>query len=212
MGLFYLLVHRLLGPRPALLASIILAVSFWHIQLSRLVLPTMLPSLLMAASDPGAAMEQITAYSITASQEYQDLQGIPEQTRYLAASVARTTVRVFFGALGSGETLLDAITGLLALVGLLVCAARWRERGHALLLAFFGAGIVLAGLTTGEGLHARLVVALPAAFAAAGFGLHWTMTWMKGRLSDRVVYGFAVVVIVLIAYVNLDSYFDAAQS
>ena len=180
--------------------------SLWHIQLSRLVLPTMLSSLLTVASDPGAALEQVAAYSITASQEYQDLQGIPEQTRYLAASVARTAARVFFGALGGGETLLDAITGLLALVGLLVGVARWRERGHALLLAFFGAGVVLAGLTTGEGLYGRLVVALPAAIAAAGFGLHWTMTWMKGRLSERVVYGFAVVVIVLIAYVNLDSY------
>ena len=296
-ALFYLLTRRLLGVRPALFASVILALSFWHIQFSRLILPTILmlvaalaaanllaaaidekrndvrrrtlaaaagllvgltpyidssfpilvaalalfclvqlaregqhsgevavalwlsaaaaalPHLFIAASDPGAALEQITAYSITASQEYQGFQGITEQTRFLAASVANAVVRVFFGAFG-GETarLLDAITGLLALVGLLVAAARWRERGHVFLLALFGVGIVLAGLTTEEGLYARLVVALPATLAGAGFGLHWAMTWLKGRFSDPVLYGFAALLIALIAYMNLSAYFGVDPS
>ena len=292
VGLLYLLIRRLMGVRPALLASAIFAVSFWHIHLSRLVLPTMLtltaglavanllaaaldetrsdarrrilaiaaglvlgstpyvdngfpilvaavalfcaarlaggdrralqvvavlwiaaavaalPYLFIVASDPGAAFERVTAHSITASREYQDLQGIPEQTRHAAGSVASTAARVFFGAFGGEQTrLLDAVSGLLALVGLLACAARWRERGPALLLAFFGAGVVLAGLTTGEGLYGRLYAALPAALAAAGFGLHWTMTWMRGRFPGRAVYGFAIAAVVLIAYFNLDYYF-----
>ena len=283
--------------RPALFASVILALSFWHLQFSRLILPTILmlvaalaaanllaaaidekcndvrrrtlaaaagllvgltpyidssfsilfaavalfclvqlaregrhageiagvlwlsaaaaalPYLFIAVSDPGAALEQVTANSITAGQEYQDLQGITEQTRYLAASVAKTVVRVFFGALG-GETarLLDAITGLLALVGLLVAATRWRERGPMLLLVLFVVGVALAGLTIEEGIFGRLVVAAPAALAAAGLGLHWIMTWIEGRLSARAIYGLAAVLLLLVAYANLDSYFGAGPA
>jgi len=296
-GLFYLLVRRLLGVRPALFASAMLAVSLWHIQFSRLILPTMpmlcaalgaatlfaaalderrsgsrrrtlaivagllvgltpyidssfpillaavalycmaqvalereyagevaaalwiaaavaaLPYLLIAASDPGPALEQFTGYSITASHEYQALQGIPEQTRYLAASIADMVGRVFFGAFGEEHhMLLDAFTGLLALAGLLVCAIRFQDRGHMLLLTFFAAGVVLAGLTTEHGVYGRLVVAMPAAFAAAGFGLHWTLTWMQGRFSDRAVYAFPVLLVALIAYMNLDAYFGAGAT
>ena len=296
-GLFYMLIRRLLGTRPALFASVVLALSFWHLQFSRLVLPTMLmlaaglaaaillnaaldethrgvrrrflaaaaglvvgltpyidnsfpilvaavalfclvqlaresrhagevasalwlaaaaaalPYLFVIAPDPGAALEQVTAYSITATQEYQDLHGITEQTRYLAANVASAIVRVFFSAFGGDQTrLLDAVTGPLAVVGLLVSASRWRERGHVFLLAFFGVGVVLAGLTTEEGVYARLVVALPAALAAAGLGLHWAMTWLKGRFSDPVLYGFAALLIALIAYMNLSAYFGAGPS
>ena len=296
-GLLYLLIHRLLGVRPAVFASVILALSFWHLQFSRFILPTMLmlaaglaaanllaaaldetssdvrrrtlaataglavgltpyidgsfpilvaavalfclaqaalgnehageiaaalgiaaaaaalPYLLVAASDPGAALEQIAGYSITTSREYHELQGIVEQTRYLAASVASMVGRVLFGAFGGEHTrLLDAFTGLLALVGLLAVATRWRERGHMLVLALFGAGVVLAGLTTEHGVYGRLVVAAPAALAAAGFGLHWTMTWMEGRFSGRAVYGFATLLVALIAYMNLGPYFGAGAT
>ena len=292
VALFYLLTRRLLGMRPALFASLILALSLWHLQFSRLVLPTILmlvavlaaanllaaaldetrsdlrrgalaasaglvvgltpyidssfpillvavalfclaqvalekeyagevatvlwiaaalvalPYLFIAASDPGAALDQLTDYSVTASQDYQALQGIPEQTRYLAAGVANMVGRIFFGAFG-GESirLLDAITGILALVGLLVSAIRWRERGHMLLLALFAAGVVLAGLTIEQGIYGRLVVAVPAALAASGFGLYWTLTWMEGRLSRPALYGLTALLVVLIGYVNLNAYF-----
>ena len=296
-GLFYLLVRRLLGVRPALFASAMLALSLWHLQFSRLILPTMpmlcaalgaasliaaaldearngvrrktlaagaglavgltpyidssfpilivavalyciaqvalerenagevsaalwiaaavaaLPYLFIAASDPGAAMEQVTGYSITATQQFRDLQGIPEQTRYLAASIADMVGRVFFGAFGGEHRmLLDAFTGLLALAGLLVFAVRWQERGHTLLLTFFVAGVVLAGLTTEHGVYGRLVVAMPAAFAGAGFGLHWVLTWMEGRFSGRAIYGSAALLVALIAYSNLDTYFGAGAT
>ncbi len=297
VALFYLLTRRLLGMRPALFASVILALSLWHLQFSRLTLPTTLmlaamlaaanllaaalgetrsdsrrrtlaiaaglvagltpyvdssfsiflaavaifcfaqvalekehagevaaalwiaaalvalPYLFIAASDPGAALQQFSGYSITASQEFQALQGIPEQTRHLAASVGNMAGRVFFGAFGGESTrLLDAITGILALVGLLVSAVRWRERGHMLLLALFVAGVVLAGLTVEQGVYGRLVVAAPAALAAAGFGLHWAVTWMEGRLSRLALYGFAALLVALIAYTNLGAYFGAGTA
>ncbi len=297
IALFYLLVRRLLGARPALFASAILALSLWHLQFSRLILPTMLmlcavlaaanlvsaafdetrsgprrrtlaavaglavgltpyidssfpiliaavaifclvqvalekeragevaaalwiaaafaalPYMFIAASDPGAAMEQVTGYSIVASQEFRDVQGIPEQARFLAASVAGMFGRVFFGAFGGEHRmLLDAFTGVLALMGLLVCAVRWQERGHVLLLTFLAAGVVLAGLTIEQGVYGRLVVAVPAALAAAGFGLHWALTWLEGRFSHRAVYGFAAFLLAVIAYLNLDAYFGAGPT
>lgn len=297
VALLYLLARRLLGFRPALFASAMLALSLWHLQFSRLILPTMLmlcavlatahllaaalhetrsgarrrslamaaglvvgltpyvdssfpillaavalycitqvalenenarevaaalwiaaalaalPYLFMAASDPGAAFEQLTGYSITASPEYQALQGITEQTRYLVASVVSTAGRVLFGAFGGERTmLLDAFTGLMALTGLMVCTVRWRDRGHMLLLTFFAAGIVLAGLTTEHGVYGRLVVAMPATLAAAGFGLHWALTWLEGRLSKPAIYGFVALLVALIAYMNLDAYFGAGPT
>ena len=296
-GLFYLLARRLLGVRPALFASAMLALSLWHLQFSRLILPTMLmlcavlaaatmvtasfdetrsgvrrrtlaaaaglaigltpyidssfpillaavavfclaqvalerehagevtaalwiaaavaalPYLLIAASDPGSAMGQVTGYSITATQEFRDLQGIPEQTRFLAAGVAGMIGRVFFGAFGGEHRmLLDALTGLLALVGLLVFAVRWQERGPILLLAFFVVGVVLAGLTIEQGVYGRLVVAVPAVLVAAGFGLHWTLTWLEGRFSKPAIYGFTALLLALIAYMNLDAYFGAGPA
>ena len=298
VGLFYLLIRRLLGAHTALFASVILALSFWHLQFSRLILPTILmlvaalaaanlvataidekrndvrrrtlaaaagaagrpyalhrqqlldsrrggrPLLPRAASAGRAGTpERLRAYSgsrlpprpcLTCSsrprtpalpwnrspptqsprvRSIRGLHGITEQTRYLAASVAKTVVRVSFGALG-GETarLLDAITGLLALVGLLVAAARWRERGPMLLLALFVVGVALAGLTIEEGIFGRLVVAAPAALAAAGLGLHWITTWMEGRLPAPAIYGFAALLVALIAYMNLNAYFGAGPA
>ena len=295
--LFYLLTRRLLGMRPALFASVILALSLWHLQFSRLILPTALmlvavlaaatllaaaldetrsdsrrrtlaiaaglvvgltpyvdssfpillaavalfcftqvalekehagevaaalgiaavlaslPYLFIVVSDPGPALEQLTGHAITATQEFRDLQGIPEQTRHLAAGVASMAGRVFFGAFGGEATrLLDVITGILALLGLLLSAIRWRERGPMLLLALFVVGVVLAGLTIEQGIYGRLVVAVPAALAAAGFGLHWTLTWMEGRLSRRVLYGFTALLIALIAYTNVSAYFGAGTA
>ncbi len=295
IALFYLLTRRLLGARPALFASALLALSLWHLQFSRLILPTILmlaallaaanllaaaleethrgprrrtlaiaaglvvgltpyidssfpillaavalfclaqvalerehagevaaalwiaaavaalPYLLIAASDPGAALEQFTVYSITATQEFRDLQGIPEQTRFLVAGVASMVGRVFFGAFGGEHRmLLDAFTGLLALLGLLVFAVRWQQRGHLLLPAFFVTGVMLAGLTTEHGVYGRLVVAMPAALAAAGYGLHWTLTWMEGRFSRRAIYGSVALLVVLISYMNLEAYFGSS--
>ena len=295
IALFYLLTRRLLDPRPALFAAALLALSLWHLQFSRLILPTMLmlcavlatanlvtasldekrsgvrrktlaaaaglavgltpyidssfpillaavavfclalaslghehagevsaalwiaaaaaavPYLLTAASDPGAAMDHVTGYSITSTQEFRGLQGIPEQTRFLAASVAGMIGRVFFGAFGGEHRmLLDAFTGLLALLGLLVFAVRWQQRGHLLLPAFFVTGVMLAGLTTEHGVYGRLVVAMPAALAAAGYGLHWTLTWMEGRFSRRAIYGSAALLVALISYMNLEAYFGSS--
>ena len=60
VGLFYLLTRRLLGVRPALFASVILALSFWHLQFSRLILPTilMLVAALAAANLLAAAIDE----------------------------------------------------------------------------------------------------------------------------------------------------------
>ena len=66
---------------------------------------------------------------------------------------------------------------------------------------------MLAGLTIEQGVYTRLVVTAPAALGAAGFGLHWAITWKEGRFSDRAIYGFAVVLVALIAFMNLDAYF-----
>ncbi len=165
------------------------------------------PFVILAAMNLDAVVEQARAASALGAPEYQELDGLTEQTKRLAAGVWNTAIRLLFGSFVGADRLLDVGTALLALVGLAVSAARWRERAHGLLLAFFGVGVVAAGLTTEAGMFGRLTVALPAVFGAAGFGLHWLMTWMKGRAPEPVAYGFAAALIALITYANLNAYF-----
>jgi hypothetical protein len=71
------------------------------------------------------------------------------------------------------------------------------------------ATVIVAGLTTTNGVYGRFVVALPAVFAAAGFGLHWLLTWMRGRLSVTAQYVVVAILIAFVATQNLGALFDA---
>ena len=104
---------------------------------------------------------------------------------------------------------MDPITALLTLVGLAVGVARSHRRGHATVWLLLATSVVVVGLTTTDAVHARLVVALPAVFAAAGFGLHWLLTWMRGRLSVSTQYAVIALLIAIVAFQNLGTLFDA---
>jgi 4-amino-4-deoxy-L-arabinose transferase-like glycosyltransferase len=149
---------------------------------------------------------------VTRTDEYRSLTGVAEQARHIVAGIWNTTASLLLrrdADGGSGARLLDTITALLTLVGLAVGVARWRRRGHATVWLLLAASVVVAGLTTTDALHARLVVALPAVFAAAGFGLHWLLTWMRGRLSVVTQYAVIALLIAFVAFQNLGTLFDA---
>ena len=151
---------------------------------------------------------------VTRSDEYRSLDGVGEQVRHIVAGVGNTAASLVLrrdadGPGGSGARLLDPITALLALIGLAVGALRWHRRGHATVWLLLAATVIVAGLTTTDGVYGRFVVALPAVFAAAGFGLHWLLTWMRGRLSVTAQYVVVALLIAFVASQNLGSLFDA---
>ncbi len=149
---------------------------------------------------------------VTRTDEYQSLTGVAEQARHLVAGIGNTTASLLLrrdADGGSGARLMDPITALLTLVGLAVGVARWHRRGHATVWLLLATSVIVAGLTTTDAVHARLVVALPAVFAAAGFGLHWLLTWMRGRLSVSTQYAVIALLIAIVAFQNLGTLFDA---
>ena len=150
---------------------------------------------------------------VTRSDEYRSLDKIGEQARHIVAGVGNTAASLVLrrdadGPGGSGVRLLDPVTALLALIGLAVGTARWHRRGHATVWLLLAATVIVAGLTTTDGVYARSAVALPAVFAAGGFGLHWLLTWMKGRLSVTAQYVVVALLIAFVASQNLGTLFD----
>lgn len=151
---------------------------------------------------------------VTRSEEFRSLDSVGEQARHVVAGVGNTAASLVLrrdadGLGGSGAPLLDPVTALLALIGLAAGTLRWLERGHATVWLLLAATVIVAGLTTTDGVYARYVVALPAVFAAAGFGLHWLLTWMRGRLSVAAQYVIVALLIAFVASQNLGTLFDA---
>ena len=301
LGFLYVLVRRMFGERPAVLAVLLLAFAAWHLRYSRLALPVdllllaetltvyllwralsqaedaagqgrrlavaglafgasvythnayfifaaavllfwgrellvsqgatgpvvrraavflapalivALPHLVALAADAGDTRDRLRDGAVTGTPEYQALNGVTEQTRHILANIAGVAPVVLMAWEAEPERdvsdtrLVGRITAFLVIVGLAVGIARWRRRGHAYIWMLLAATVVGAGLTGEAGMHARLVVAVPAVFAAAGFGLHWLLTWLRGRLHEAVSYGLVALLLALVAFNNVSGFFD----
>ena len=104
--------------------------------------------------------------------------------------------------------MLGPVTALLAGLGLLVGAWRIKERGYAFLWITVGATLLVAGMTRGPETNGILLLALPVVFASAGIALDWLLTWMRGRVPVATSYVLLALLVVLIAAVNLASYYS----
>jgi len=58
-------------------------------------------------------------------------------------------------------------------------------------------------------MYGRLIVALPAVFAAAGVALDRVLVWMTGRVPRSNVYAVYAVLVAFVAVYNLLSYFGS---
>lgn len=292
LGLFYLFCRGLLGERAAVLGSLLMAFSVWHVTYSRMALPVgamallalttthllllgfgedrdtprrrrlltlagvalgsgayfhnaylvfvvavivlwareylaaelsqnalrrmsvgfFVPALLVAtpylgylAYNSGEVVDGIRSVLVTADQGFQAQRGLADQTRHVVARTVTTTTALF--GRGVGE-LLDPVTGALAVLGFTAGAWRWRERGHFALFALAATTVIIVSLTIDSGMHGRLVVALPAVFAYAGYSLHWLMLWMGGRTPQPAAYVVVGLLLAFVALDNLTSYYQ----
>ena len=180
------------------------------------------PALLMAlpffayiAVNPTPVDDRVRAVAVTGTPEFQERNGLTEQTRHVVSNVARAAGTLVLGrsvdANGDAASyrLLDLISAILVVVGLAVAAWHFKRRVYFLPIALLASTLLAAALTNNLELHSRMLVALPAVFVLGGLGLDWLFSWLKGRLSLRAEYGFVAAVIMLVAWLNLTAYYRA---
>ena len=172
-----------------------------------------LPYLGSLAVNSGQVVDRARAVAVTSSQKYRDLNGVTEQTRHILARVGRAGVTMFWrrsmddGEGRAADRLLDPVTALLVGLGMAVSLRRWRQRGPIFLWIVVATALVAVGLTREAGLYARMMVALPAVFAAGGIALDWLLVWTRGRLSTVASYAIVAILIAIVAAHNLSSYY-----
>jgi hypothetical protein len=149
---------------------------------------------------------------ITETVPYREKEGVMDEMRHVIGNVLNTGRALVWSRGGDefgrgGGRVVDPFTGLLAVVGLLVCVWRWRERRYAALVVLFGVIAVGVGLTKEQGMFGRLTIGVPVVFAFAGIALDWILVWMKGRVPLRSVAGFVVLVAAAVVFFNLTTYY-----
>ena len=174
-----------------------------------------LPYLGSLAYHAGEATDRVRAIDLSSAPEYRAQPGVTEKIRYALGNIARTGRAMLWrpgpgqADEGLGRRLLDPATALLAAAGLIAILWRWKAREHFYLLALVGASLVIVGLTRDSGMYGRLIVALPAVFASAGYAFDGLLVLMKGRVSQVAAYVVVALVIAFVAFYNLRSYYDA---
>ncbi|NLF02698.1 MAG: hypothetical protein GX601_17160, partial [Anaerolineales bacterium] len=109
-----------------------------------------------------------------------------------------------------GRPLLDPLTGVLFLLGLLICVARWRRPAYALLLLWLVVGIspsLLTGATAG---FTRSIAAQPTLFIVPAIAGVAAVQWAAahwGRVAAWVVSTAIVALVVASGWVNVRDYF-----
>ena len=181
---------RVLGERFAAFAlpALIVSLPFWA-----------------AAATDASLRDDAKALLITETPRYVQSEGVMGQLRTVTGNVVNTGRALVWSTSADefgqgGGRILDPFTGLLVLVGLLVCVRRWREDSSGALLVLLMVSVVGVGLMPQEGMFARLIVAVPVAFCLAGIAADWLLSWLKGRAPDI---GIATLVAVLGAGVVL---------
>ena len=171
-----------------------------------------LPYLGALALNAEDVRDRVRGVAVSTEEGYQERVGFMENSQYIFEKTVGSAIALAWRRSGDeGSTrLLDPVTGILATVGLVAGLWRWREREHFMLWALFITAVVAAGVTADRGVNARLLVALPAVFAYAGYAAHWILVYMRGRTTTAATYVVAVLVVLFVAWHNLDALYDDA--
>ena len=149
---------------------------------------------------------------ITETPTYVQSDGIMGQLRTVTGNVVNTGRALVWSTSADefgrgGGRIVDPLTGLLILIGLIVCIRKWREDSHGLLFVLLIATVLGVGLTKQEGMFSRLIVAAPATFIVAGFAVDWLLSWLKGRVPVVGIVVLLSVVAIVVAAINLTTYY-----
>ena len=188
---------RVLGERFAAFAlpALIVSMPFWAVAASDVMLRDDVKDLL-----------------ITETPRYLESDGVMGELRTVTGNIVNTGRALVWSTSADefgrgGGRIVDPLTGLLVLVGLLVCLRRWREDSFGALLVLFIVVAVGVGLTQREGMFARLIIAAPIAFAIAGFAADWLLSWAKGRVPGPGIVAIVALLWGGVILFNLTAYY-----
>ena len=169
-----------------------------------------IPFWFTSASDD-EARSVLTSTLVTSSARYRESDGVMDKLRYVSGNVIGAGRALVWSAnadeSGRRGKVVDPLTGLLAVTGLLVCIRHWRQRSHASMLILFLAFAVAVGLTRPEGMFGRLIIGAPVTFSFAGIAIHWALGWLKGRAAPNVVLAGIGLLTCGILLLNLTTYY-----
>ena len=106
--------------------------------------------------------------------------------------------------------LLDVVSGVLIVLGMVWTVVRWRRSGNTLLLTWFWVSVVAGwALTENPPSGQRMVIVAPAAALLVALGLEGVLGSARRILAgnEAVVGGLATAILALIALLNLHHYF-----
>ncbi|MYD51727.1 MAG: hypothetical protein F4W93_09610 [Dehalococcoidia bacterium] len=170
-----------------------------------------LPFFAVAAAD-SSIRDDAKAILVTETPGYAQSEGVMGKLRTVTGNVANTGRALIWSTSADefgqgGGRIVDPLTGLLVLIGLLVCLRKWREDSCGALLAVLVVVIVGVGLTRQEGMFGRLIIAVPIVFALAGFTADWLLSWLKGRIPDAATIAFIALLAAAAIFSNLSAYY-----
>ena len=149
---------------------------------------------------------------VTETPGYIQSEGVMGKLRTVTGNVVNTGRALVWSASADefgqgGGRIVDPLTGLLVLVGLLVCIRKWREDSCGALLSVLLVVVVGIGLTEREGMFGRLIIAVPMVFALAGFAADWLLAWLKGRAPIAGVVALVAVLGAGVVLFNFTAYY-----
>ena len=165
-----------------------------------------------AAATDAALRDDAKALLITETPRYLHSDGVMGQLRTVTGNVVNTGRALVWSTSADefgrgGGRIVDSLTGLLVLVGLLVCVRRWREDSYGALLVLLIIVVIGVGLTGRVGMFSRLIVAVPVAFALAGIAADWLFGWVKGRVPGVGIVALVAVLGAGVVLYNLTEYY-----
>ncbi len=168
-----------------------------------------MPYVWSLASHSDEAGTRLDAIRLSSSAEYVEQPGLMERWRFAMRSIVSTAATLPLRADGDARRLLDPATALLAAAGLLAALWRWRRRENFHLWSTLAATVVVVGLTRDDGMYGRLIVALPAVYAAAGYAFDSLLDLMRGRITPAVSLAAAWLILAAAGVYNVQAYYDA---
>ena len=209
LAVIALLVFKAIKRAPPLKEFVIQHASFFI-----LAFITAMPLIIFALQEEGGYLYGHSGVWFFRDPSYAELATFPEKAKFLGARMVRSALVFLKGgeidyvdALGA-TPLLDPLAELLFIGGVVVCLWKWKDERHFLILVGLGTALLAAPLTLGAATHTRrMISALPFAAAAAALLSDQVWAFVAGRLSKRVGYLFAALVVCCIGFYNIRYYF-----